>query len=132
MPKNKVLAILVLITALSGCDDLSDAVSRGPALSIQMFRDAISTHGLNLERESEKMYGLIGAIDGYGMTVGQCRVEIYEFDTTIKSGRDALARLVEDGVNGRRAAQNKNLALLYHCKPDNSDYAKVSEILYSL
>ena len=86
--------------------------------------------GFIVSEPKEKMYVMLGASNGAGFDVNGDSIEIYEFDTSITSGRDALERLKTDGFSGQAAEIHKNLAIFVHDKSENTDAAK--KILFSM
>ncbi len=80
--------------------------------------------------QTEKMYQMIGARNGVGITIDGSVVEIYEFDTTIGSGREMLSNLQKEGFMGQRVdLVHGNIAVIMY---DHEKSEVVAEIIKRL
>lgn len=81
-------------------------------LEVEALEQALEKKGFEIGEKTEKMYGVIKANDGYGLEINGESIEIYEYNTGITSGEEAIEKMVEDGVMGQRAIRRKNLLML--------------------
>ena len=51
------------------------------------------------------------ATDGYSMKINSDSMEIYQFNTTIKSGREVIEKWEKEGCMGQVVIVNKNLMM---------------------
>ena len=77
--------ISLFIGACGGSDDAEQ-------LTIEQFKSELKSNGMTVGEESEKVFGLLHASNGNVINVNNERVEVYQFDTTTKPGREALEK----------------------------------------
>lgn len=94
------------------------------------FMDALTAAGMTVGDKSEKMYGMIGARDGFSVKVNEDWIQAYEYEPDLKSATDMMQKLVDEGMMGRRAVAHKNLLMMVDEK--HPDWAQVLEIFNSL
>lgn len=89
-------------------------------LTLEGYEKNLASAGVTTGPKEPQSAPLIGAKRGYGFSLkgdrncteeNLCRCEIYEFDTSIKSGRDALATIKKEGLMGTRLEFNRNLGI---------------------
>jgi hypothetical protein len=101
----------------SGPASVSVSGSAAPAkvpdemIHIEDFVERLRAAGLDVSDREEKLHQKIMATDGGRYEVNGDGLEIYEFDTSITSGRIGLHNLREDGLMGQAPTIHKNLAL---------------------
>jgi len=76
-------------------------------LTIEEFTKALQSNGMHLGEKTDKWHGLLRATRGYGIDVNGDSIEIYQFDTTIKSGKKAIEKWKEEGYMGQPVVVNK-------------------------
>src|SRR5690625_4917062 len=118
------LAILLLFT-FAGC---SPAVDR--QLTISDFREALREAGLPVGEPEEMFYEMVQASDGAALPVGARSIEVYQYDTTIRSGKEAHDAIREGGLMGRRVIAHENLILLP--APDHDHWTEILAVFESL
>lgn len=108
-------------------------------LTLEGYEKALSAAGIRTGPKQPQYYQMIGAKNGYGFSVEGdsrcsdqylCRCEVFEFDTSIGSGREALATLKKEGVMGTRPEINKNLAIM--CQGDTAQTKQALSVLMSM
>ena len=108
-------------------------------LTLDGYRKALAAAGVVTGPQEPQLFQLIGASAGYGFSLtgdsrctseNLCRCEVYEFDTSIKSGREALAAIKKDGVMGTRLDFNKNLGIF--CQGDSERGKRAISVLMEM
>lgn len=99
-------------------------------IKIKDYFDLLDKQGYDIGRTQKKHYQFLMAIDGYGVVVDGSMVEVYQFDLTIKTGKEALVKLKNDGFMGNGFIINKNLALMKKIKHPKWD--KLKNVFLSL
>ena len=113
--------LLILFSASSYSED---------QIEIQDYLDALTKQGFTLGKKQQKMYQFLMASDGFGIEINGSNIEIYEFDTSITSGKKALKKIEKDGFMGKGLVVNKNLAMMKNKK--HKDWKRLKEIFNSL
>ena len=108
----------------------SPATSEQKQLTIADFVASLSAHGLPIEKKSEKFYGMIMANDGMGLTIAGDEIEVYQFDTSITSGQDALENLKKTGLMGQKVMVNRNLLIVPD--PKHPKWAQIEAVFSGL
>jgi hypothetical protein len=134
---------VILLVGVTGCDQRSatpnqPAVEASPAavathaepLQIEAFLELLRADGFQVGDRREKFYQLLMASDGAAFDVDGHTIEVYEFDVSIRTGREALERLNEDGFVGGSMQIHKNLALVVH--GDNPAENRIQRLFESL
>lgn len=82
-------------------------------LTISDFISALKAKGLSPDKQEQRGEGcgLVGASDCVSLDYYSGSVEVYQFDTSITSGRDALEALEKNGFMGQRCYSNSNIAI---------------------
>lgn len=131
---HKMLRIALAVSSLllaSSCGEKS--------LSLQSYEKALLTAGIQIGPKEAQQFQLIGAKNGYGFSVEGdsrcsdqylCRCEVYEFDTSIESGREALAAIKREGLMGIRMEFNKNLGMF--CQGDTPQTKQAVSVLLGM
>ena len=138
-----ILVLSALLLGVAGCDQRNatpnePAVEASPAavathaesLQIEAFLELLKADGFQVGDRQEKLYQLLMASDGAAFAVDGHTVEVYAFDVSIRTGREALERLREDGFMGGSMQIHKNLALVVH--GDNPAEDRIRRLLESL
>lgn len=113
--------LLVLAVGFTSCGEAPPA-----EYELADARAALESSGLPVESASEVGgASMIGAVEGYNWTIQGEEVEVYRFDTSIQSGREALKRLGSQGLNGQPVTTNGNLALIVFDHPQDSALRRV-------
>lgn len=108
-------------------------------LTLQQYEKALATAGLRTGDKESKIAAVIGAKNGYGFSYeddsrcaedNPCYCEVYEFDTSIESGREAMATLKKEGFWGQKFEFNKNLGIF--CPGDSSQDQKAVSVLMKM
>jgi hypothetical protein len=99
-------------------------------LEIKDYLGALEKEGYSLGKKHEKMYQFLMASDGFAIELNGSKIEIYEFDTTITSGKNALEKIKKDGFMGKGLIVNKNLAIMKNKK--HEDWEKLKAIFNAL
>ena len=115
-----------LLLLLSGCTNAADQHQ----LSIGEFLSALELNGLKVGEKSDKAYGLIMAVDGTGVKVNDESLEVYQYDTTIKSGKEAIKKWNAEGIMGQPVIVNKNLLIIK--KPKHPEWERIVDIFNGL
>jgi hypothetical protein len=115
MKAFKIYLVVLLSIIFFGCSNLKD----DKQLTIDIFTKALASNGMSLGKKTEKMYGLLMATDGYSIDVNGESIEIYQFNTTIKSGKDAIENWKNEGYMGHSVVVNRNLMLFTNNKHKN-------------
>ena len=76
------------------------------------------------------IYQMIMASDGAALTIAGNDIEVYQFDTSITTGREALANLEKTGLMGRKVFVNRNLVILPD--PENPKWAQIKAVFSSM
>ncbi len=106
---------VLLISTSAGCSNAKG----GKQLTIENFIKALQSNGISIGKRSEKAYGLLMATDGYRIDVNDGSIEVYQFDTTIKSGKEAIEKWEKEGCMGHPVVVNKNLMMGSNEKHEN-------------
>lgn len=117
---------IIFLLLLAGCTDATDQRQ----LSIDEFLAALESNGLTVGDKSNKAYGLIMAVDGTGVEVSDDTLEVYQYDTTIKSGEEAIKMWQAEGIMGQPVIVNKNLLIIK--KEKHSKWDRVVSIFNDL
>ncbi len=82
-------------------------------LTISDFISALKAKGLSPDKQEQRGEGcaLVGASDCVLLDYYSGSVEVYQFDTSVTSGRDALEALKKNGFMGQSCYSNSNLAI---------------------
>ncbi len=108
-------------------------------LSLEEYDKALSAAGIRTGAKQPQQFQLIGAKNGYGFPVDGdsrcsdqylCRCEVYQFDTTTGSGREALATVKKEGLLGTRMEFNKNLGMF--CQGDTPQTKQAVSVLLGM
>lgn len=124
MKKLLPLIIVVFLFSVAGCG------SSNEQLQLTDFTNALANSGMTIGEKREKLYQMLQAVNGYGVEVNGDVILVYQFDTTISSGRDALDKWKRDGVMGQAVVVNKNLMLFVDLK--HKDWDSILSIFNSL
>ena len=87
---------------------LSNISFAADQLEIQDYLVELKNQGFSLGKKQEKMYQFLMASDGFGIEVNGENIEIYEYDTSITSGKEALVKIEKDGFMGHGVIVHKN------------------------
>ena len=105
-------------------------------LTLQQYEKALASAGVRTGSKEPQAAALIGAKSGYGFSLegdsrcteeNLCRCEVYEFDTSIGSGREALATIKKEGLMGTKLEFNKNLGIF--CQGDSPQGTRAISVL---
>ena len=97
-------------------------------ITFNNYYEKLSAKGHDVGDKSEKLFQLVGAIDGEGFVVDGSSCEAYEFDLTTESGKNSLQKVKEDGFLGIAYPEiNKNLAV--HCSDKGNGTKAVYKVL---
>ncbi len=99
-------------------------------ITIETFTNALESNGMSIGERSEKLYGLLMAIDGYGIEVNGDFIEVYQFDTTIKSGKEAIEKWNKEGFMGQPVIVRKNLMMFLN--KNHKNWKQIENIFNSL
>ena len=100
-------------------------------ITLNNYYEELSANGHDVGDKSEKLFQLVGAIDGEGFVVDGSSCEAYEFDLTTESGKNSLQKVKEDGFLGIAYPEiNKNLAV--HCSGKGNGTKAAYEVLKSM
>ena len=80
--------------------------------------------------KKEKIYQLLMAVDGCAFDVDGDSIEIYQFDTTIESGKQMIKRLATKGYMGHTVITNKNLMIFADKK--HKDWDRIVKVFNGL
>ncbi len=138
-----VLVVSALLFVVAGCDQRSAMPNQSAAeasptavathsksLQIEEFLELLRESGFQVGDRREKFYQLLMASDGAAFDVDGHTIEVYEFDVSVRTGRDALERLKEDGFMGRSMQIHENLALVVHGENPAED--RIQQLFESL
>ncbi len=101
------------------------------SLTLEGYEKALSAAGISTGEKEPQYFQLIGAKNGYGFSVDDDnRCEVYEFDTSIGSGRKALEVVKKEGLMGTRLEFNKNLGIF--CQGDSPETKEAVSVLMSM
>jgi len=112
MYKIKVFLLVVgigIIFLLGGC-------GRGKETEIitthtlEDVENILKNNGFSVSPREEKFYEMLGASNGCVVRVNGELVELYIFNTTTKSGVEALQKLKEEGFMGQGFSFHNNIA----------------------
>lgn len=78
-------------------------------LAIKDLSDSLKVAGLKVEDCREKMFQMVMAVDGCGLTVDGKGFEVYQFDLSIESGKKALETWQKEGLMGQPVLVHNNL-----------------------
>lgn len=115
-----------LMLFVAGCGNAQN----NEQITLQQFVDAMNSAGLETGQKSEKMFGMIMAIDGFGIDVNGDQIQVYQYDTSIKSGQDLVGKFAEEGIMGRRAVVSKNLLMMEDAK--HPDWERILAVFNSM
>jgi hypothetical protein len=126
---------LLLLTA---CALLLVPACANKSLTLEGYKKALSATGINTGEELPVFFQLIGAKNGYKFSLSGgtcsdlnlCRCEVYEWDTSIGSGREALAAIKKEGVMGTALEFNQNLGIL--CQGDSPEAKQAISVLLAM
>lgn len=121
-----VVCSIFLLILLYGCTEAADQRQ----LSIDEFLSTLELNGLKVGEKSIKAYGLIMAIDGTGVKVNDESLEVYQYDTTIKSGKDAIKKWEVEGIMGQPVIVNRNLLIIK--KPKHPEWQRIVNVFNDL
>lgn len=117
---------LLLIT---GCGSSTASITPSRVLSIDDFEAALVEAGFSIkERNSDLLFEMWGASAGGWITtneekgdppndpleirlVFEPKFSILEYDCSIKTGREALAKVVAEGISGKAVIHKHNLVI---------------------
>lgn len=119
------LVVILLLVAVVACGNAGRELH-----TAEEFAAALEAAGLADGERREKFHGLLGAVDGFGVVVAGHPVEVYEFDTTLAAGSEALEQLRRDGFMGQGVVVNRNLALFK--KPKHAHWQQVLAVFESM
>ena len=91
-------------------------------LEITDYLNVLENDGMSIGEKNPKLFHMIQAVDGYGVEINGDTIEIYKFDTTITSGRDAIEKWKHDGIMGRPVVVRKNLMLFVDKKHEDWNF----------
>lgn len=118
-PKRALSVLFFCALVLSGCSGTAQA---------EKSLDGLLSHLTALQFEvgtpEEKWFSMIGAENGFGIDIDGQQLEFYQFNTTIGSGKKALANVMQEGLNGSPVHVNGNLVIL-----EDKQHPKWNEIL---
>jgi hypothetical protein len=134
-PRAPMARPLLLLTA---CALLLAPACGNKSLTLEGYEKALSAAGVNTGEKEPQMAAAIGAKNGYGFSFPSggcsdgnlCRCEVYEFDTSIESGREALATVKKNGLMGTRLEFNQNLAIF--CQGDSPKAKQAISVLLAM
>lgn len=129
MTKHAAAIMLIISMLIGGCGKADENGTSEQSIHAQDFLASMEKNGLRLGKKREKMFGLIGAVEGFAIEVNGDLIEVYEYDTTIKSGRDLLRKFSTEGMMGQAAIAHKNLLLIRDQK--HADWEKILNIFNS-
>ena len=107
---TKIITLAIISILLVSCSNSNEQ------LSISELTKTLESKGMKVSNKSEMMFQLIMASDGYSIDINGEGIEIYQFDTTIKSGREALDKLKKEGFMGQKIIAHKNLVIFQNIK----------------
>lgn len=126
MKRLSFTALLFVSIILYGCGN-----TQGDAqLTIEDFTVALESNGMSVGEKSDKMFALLMATDGYGIEVNGDSIEVYQFDTTIKSGIEAIEKWKTEGFMGQSVVVTKNLMMFPDMK--HKDWKEIARVFGSL
>lgn len=121
--KNIVCSIFLFIAfILVGCTESN--------LSINDFLQKLDNEEFVIGKKHEKIYSLIGAVDGFAVEIDGHKIQIYEYDISVKSGRSMISRIHDEGLWGRAVIRNKNLLLMQ--EPKHPEWDRILKAFNSL
>ena len=118
--------LLLLTSIICSCGESSSPKE----LSLGDFTSALETNEFALGEKEEKIFAMLQAVDGFSIPVNGQKVEIYQFDTSITSGREALERIKKDGFIGRAVTANGNIVIFNN--PKHKDWDRIVKIFTEL
>ena len=113
----------------SGNEEASQANSPEQRTLPELYKHFESS-GIVIEAKEPKHGGIIGATAGKSLKIGDGHVEVYQYNLSIESGVEALARLKKRGVMGRAALVNNNLVLLD--TPDHPQWKNIETVFLGM
>lgn len=108
-------------------------------LTIEEYEKALAAAGVRTGPKEPQLAQIIGAKSGYGFSLegdsrctdqNLCRCEVYEFDTSTGSGREALATIKKEGLMGTKLEFNKNLGIF--CQGESSQGKQAVAVLMGM
>lgn len=118
----KSIPILIAVFLLIACG------SKEPPkpLTIKNLSDAMKSAGMTVEDCRKKMFQMVMAVDGCGLTVDGNGFEVYQFDLSIESGKKAIEIWKKDGLMGQPVLVHNNLmAIISQDHPSREKILKV-------
>ena len=104
----------IAATAMGGALLVLGACGTSSTFTLGDYYKDLEAAGYVVSDKSEKLYQMVGAVDGAGFEVNGDSCEAYEFDLTTKSGQESLNKVKEEGFLGFVFPEtNRNLAV--HC-----------------
>lgn len=97
--------------------------------TLSEVKAALDSAGYAVGECNEQAASLIGAVEGCSYSVGPDNIEVFRFDMSIQSGREALRTVEEEGVGGQRALVVGNVAVIVFDHPDSTAIRQVLENL---
>lgn len=83
-------------------------------LAIDDFVAALTAKKLPYEQKQRgEGCGLVGASDCVDLSYYTGDVEVFQFDTSVTTGKDAMEALKKNGLMGQKCYFNKNLAIVH-------------------
>ena len=104
----RILMVFVFSVFIGACGSSDDAAQ----LTIEQFSSELKNNGMKIGEQPEKAFSLLQATNGLAITVNDERIEVYQYNTTEKTGREALGKYKKDGLMGRKLIVRKNLILV--------------------
>jgi predicted sugar kinase len=133
MNKLSALTVIIALSLFAACseDDASSKSGSAEASdnesvaqkTLPELYEHFEKSGIIIKEKNIKHGSLIGATSGKSLRIGEGAVEVYQYNLSIESGEEALARLKKRGVMGSAAIVNGNLVLL-----DTPDHPQWKEI----
>lgn len=112
------VGLLMTVGCGSGGSNSPGSAKQSAVFTLDQVEAALKAAGFDVGSRQEKAYQMLGATDGCGFWIGDNPVEVYIFDLSITSGKDALNVLAKDGLMGQRMEIHNNVAILLHNHPD--------------
>ena len=126
MRNCRIFFVVMLSAFLFGCGNSQD----DKQLTIESFTEVLESNGIYVGEKIDKWYALLMATDGYGIDVNGGQIEVYQFDTTIQSGKDAIEKWKKEGFMGQPVIVNKNLMMFANKK--HKDWKEIVHIFNRL
>ncbi len=127
-----------LLLLLTACALLLAPACGNKSLTLEGYEKALSAAGVNIGEKEPQIVALIGAKNGYGFSLSGgtcsdqnlCRCEVFEWDTSIGSGRKALSAIKKEGLMGTRLEFNQNLGIF--CQGDSPKAKQAISVLLAM